>query len=87
MINHAFHDCTGLTSIYFGNDISYLWDAFINCTSVKNIYCKSTTPIEANLSVFYEANKSTCKVHVPKGAAGSYRNADMWKTFTNIVEE
>ena len=87
ILNDSFHDCTGLTSVYFGNDINFIWDAFINCTSVKNIYCKSTAPIDANLSVFYEANKSTCKVHVPKGTAGAYRNADMWKTFTNIVEE
>jgi uncharacterized HAD superfamily protein len=83
----TFHDCAGLTSVYFGNDIGFIWDAFRNCKSVKNIYCKSTTPIEVSSFIFNDTYKDKCTVHVPKGAAATYRNADTWKTFTNIVEE
>jgi len=85
--NGAFHDCTGLTSVYLGDDISFIgYDVFSNCTSLKDIYSKSKTPIE-EYHAFTNVDKANCKIHVPKGSAAAYRNADGWKEFTNIVEE
>jgi len=84
----AFSGCTGLTSVTIGNSVTYIgYDAFSNCTGLTEIHCKMTTPITISSKVFTDVNKSTCKLYVPKGSYGSYSKANVWKDFTNIIEE
>ena len=49
--NSAFRDCTGLTSITIGNDVTSIGDgAFYNCYRLVEVYNKSTLSITAGSS-------------------------------------
>jgi hypothetical protein len=62
--------------------------AFSNCTGLISINVVSQIPVDLTPShnVFYNVNKSTCKLYVPKGSKTAYQSADQWKDFTNILE-
>ena len=60
--------------------------AFRNCTSLSTIVSKAASAPTAYENTF-NAVPSTAKVIVPAGSSDSYKNADYWSAFTNIVEE
>ena len=70
--------------------------AFWDFKNLERIDCHIANPADVELgwSVFedllmdgYEGvPANTCVLHVPKGSASLYRNADQWKRFNNIVE-
>jgi hypothetical protein len=48
----------------------------------------SVIPIDLSSSsnVFFNVNKTTCKLYVPVGSKRAYQNAVTWKDFLNILE-
>ena len=84
----AFGLCTGLTSITIPSSVISIEDgAFGGCTGLTSIYTYAPIPVSLNnYSVFYNVNKSTCALYVPKGSLSAYKAADYWNEFINIVE-
>lgn len=84
----AFSYCKGLTSITIPNNVTSMGESvFYNCTGLKEIHSKNATPPTTVDKTFFDLNKTTCKVYVPKGYSAAYNEAAGWKDFTNIEEE
>ena len=62
--------------------------AFYECTNLTSIYVYHTTPLDitSTYNHFYNVNRNTCTLYVPKGTKSLYQAAMIWKNFTNIVE-
>ena len=94
--NHAFENCTGLTSITIPNSvISIGCGAFYNCSGIKEIYSWNTTPPSivdiyavrgSSTNPFSGMNTLHAKVFVPEGSGDAYRYAPYWMDFLNIYE-
>lgn len=87
--NSAFSNCEKLTSITIPESVLSIGKrAFFNCTGLMDVFVKSAIPIDLSdtKSAFELVKKSDCILHVPKGAATAYRNAEVWNEFGNIIE-
>ena len=61
--------------------------AFRYCPSLANIYMRAQTPPTLVYEGgFSDSTFTTCKLHVPKGCLQAYREADVWKKFSTIIE-
>lgn len=59
---------------------------FKDRSGLQTILCKATTPPVVNQDAFKAVTKSIY-VAVPSGCLNAYKQADGWKSFTNIVED
>lgn len=87
--DYAFWCCYGLAKISLPKSLKKLGNYVFGVRDVLNsIYVYATTPIDLSTStnVFYEVNKTTCTLYVPKGSLSLYQSANQWKDFSNIVE-
>lgn len=85
----TFQECRGLTSLSLPSSITSIGaHAFHNCINLNSITANWLTPIDLKKveEVFYNVDKSTCKLYVPYGTASLYAAANQWKDFKNIVE-
>lgn len=85
----AFEYCSGLSNVTIPSSITSIGTgAFYSCTSLISIYTYATTPLDLSgtTSVFYNVNKTTCTLYVPKGSKALYKAANQWSDFSNIVE-
>jgi len=89
--DYAFGSCTGLTAIYSKNptppsisfaNITYNTDAIVRRMLRKEQ--SSISFVNNTYDTFYNVNKKTCKLYVPKGSKEAYQKA--WG-FENIIEE
>jgi hypothetical protein len=81
--------CSGLKSVIIPPSITSIGpDAFTNCTNLTTIYANKAAPVELGLStnVFFNVDKTNCKLYVPYGSSAAYAAANQWKDFTDIVE-
>ncbi len=92
-VNHvgdrAFINCTGLKRLGIGGAVTLIGaTAFKNCSALEYICSDIQTIANTTLrnSVFSGVNTSTCKLKVPRGKVETYKQADQWKAFINIVE-
>ena len=86
--DNAFYQCSGLTSINIPSTVTTIGNAaFSGCTALKSITANSVTPISFSLTseVFSFINKDSCTLYVPNGLTSSYKTANQWKNFMNIV--
>lgn len=78
----AFYGCSGLTAIHIPASMTSIGsNAFYGF--MGDIYCYGSTPAEIVDDTF---PYRYCALHVPYGAIGTYKSADYWKDFANIVE-
>lgn len=87
----AFYNSKNLTEIIITESVENIgYNAFRNCTNLKNIYCERTTPPSIGGSVFRN-NASGRKIYVPASSVDSYKNATNWSNYKDaivgIVEE
>ncbi|MGC1391444.1 MAG: leucine-rich repeat protein [Bacteroidales bacterium] len=85
----AFNSCSNLNTVTIPSSVTSIGNfAFYGCTALSSIYAFPITPVDLTSSstVFYDVNKSTCKLYVPLGSATLYSVANQWKDFTNIIE-
>ncbi|MBR6489346.1 MAG: leucine-rich repeat protein, partial [Muribaculaceae bacterium] len=83
---YTFANCPGLTSIVFpSGELSIDRDVFSNCTSLKSITCKSTTPPNTSNSFADESIYNQTTLYVPYEALDAYCAHEEWGKFTHIV--
>jgi hypothetical protein len=58
--------------------------AFIDCTSLKEVYCKPTTPPHV-YSYAFSNNASERKIYVPYNSVDKYRAASGWKDYADDI--
>ena len=83
----AFYECTGLTSVTIPESVTNIEEwAFWGCDNLTSVTVLNKEPIAfpAGLRVFsnYDA-----VLKVPAGSKTSYKNAEVWKEFKDIVGE
>jgi hypothetical protein len=84
----AFFQCVKLTSIIIPSTVTSIGNsAFSGCTGLKSITANAVTPVSFSLSsqVFLNINKDSCTLYVPNGVTSSYKSANQWKSFVNII--
>ncbi|MBQ3629968.1 MAG: leucine-rich repeat protein [Prevotella sp.] len=81
----AFYACTSLTAISLGTNVTTIGNGvFDRCDRLEEIHCKSLTPPTILNNTFPYLSAT---LYVPKGTKQAYQSADVWRNFTNIVEE
>ena len=79
--DNMFACCFSLHSVSLPNTITSVGiGAFFCCTTLADIYCAAEIPPTCKAS----GVPATSTLHVPAAAIEAYRNADGWKTLTNI---
>ncbi|MBQ5752846.1 MAG: hypothetical protein IIV91_01375, partial [Alistipes sp.] len=63
--------------------------AFKNCSALKEVYCKPTTPpILDSYSYCYvfDGNASGRKIYVPTASVDAYKAASRWSSYASAIE-
>ena len=83
--NHAFEDCSGLTSVTIPNSVTSIGDAaFGGCTGLTRIDAyPDPTKVEMGADVFYNVPKDET-LHVLPQYLSAYQTAEQWNAFYNI---
>ena len=59
--------------------------AFYYCNALADVTCMTMEPPKLPGSNAFSSIYETATLHVPEAAVESYRDASVWKLFTNIV--
>lgn len=87
IISSACYGCTALKTITLSSKLESIgYNAFNNCPELRTIYAKSTTPPSIGASTFPNGAFMYATVYIPKGTLSTYKNANVWSNFANIVE-
>ena len=82
----AFAICTSLEELKLPSSLKTVGQqAFADMTSMKRFYVEAKTPPIAYNNSF-QGIPNNAVLYVPKGTEDSYRNAEGWNTFTQIIE-
>ena len=57
--------------------------AFYNCTSLKEVYCKPTTPPAG--AAMFDYNTSGRKIYVPTNSVDAYKAANNWRDYASDI--
>ena len=70
-------------------DVEFAHNWMFNCDrGIREIHCRSSIPYVVDEGIFNGAvDYDKCILYVPVGTKQAYRNAEVWKNFTHIVEE
>lgn len=82
----AFCGCKSLTSLTIPASVTSIgMYAFTDCTSLTSITIFATTPptVDTNLG----SNISLTRITVPKGSGDTYKAAEGWNAFTDVIVE
>ena len=80
----TFSYCNGLTSVTIGNSVTSIdYGAFEGCTGLTEIYCLALVPPTISSGTFSSCYSAT--LFVPESSVDSYKSANYWKEFSNIV--
>lgn len=83
--NDAFRECDLLTSVTIGNGVTSIGDrAFSDCYSLKEVYCKPTTPPTGGNNIFYN-NASGRTIYVPRNSLDAYKSDIYWSKYANAI--
>lgn len=82
-----FEGCVNLESVTLPYSLIELESsrAFVDCISLKDIIVKNPTPIGIEESIFDAMTYLNATLHVPAEALETYKSANVWKNFFNIV--
>jgi len=87
--DNTFRDCSVLKTITIGSNVQEIKSGtLVNCNNLGNIISLNDVPPTLAKSIFtsrFWAHNSIL-VQVPIGSLEAYRNADVWKNFTYIIE-
>jgi hypothetical protein len=78
---HAFEECSGITSVIIPNTITVVEDyAFNVCNSLQGVTCMALTPPSCSSLSHYSAT-----LYVPLESLELYKSASAWNNFSNII--
>ena len=86
----TFYKCSALQTIVIPNSITSIGDeAFYGCTSLTQIKSKivNVRDVTMGSNVFGWETYNKATLTVPVGTVTAYRRADIWKKFSNIIDE
>ncbi|MEI6555483.1 MAG: leucine-rich repeat protein [Paludibacter sp.] len=86
---YSFYACLKLASVTIPSITKYIGTSvFAYCNALTAINANPATPVNltSSPSVFYNVNKTNCKLNVPIGSKSLYQAATSWKDFINIME-
>ena len=70
------------TKVTIGDSVTKIGAyAFDNCSSLKEIYCKPTTPPAGGTNMFPKH-----KIYVPRASVEAYKAASYWKGYASYIE-
>ena len=82
----AFANNTTLETVKIPNSIKSIGNnAFAGCTALSVVTTESTTPLPIKESCFDAMVQLFSTLYVPTSAVDTYKSADVWKGFGNIV--
>lgn len=85
---NAFRGCTGLESVTLPSTITsignYAFSAFDEVYNLTTVTVGMNTPVTITSEVF--PNRANSTLYVPKGSRATYKAANYWKEFKNIIE-
>ena len=84
--DYAFCRCAGLTSITLPSSLTSIGSyVFFDCTGLTEITVEAVVPpTVGSYNSFYNVSRSI-PVCVPAGSVQAYKDAEIWKEFTNII--
>jgi len=85
--NRAFAYCRSLTSVAIPSSVTYIgMVAFMVCRNLTEVINYATTPqVITTSGVFDNVDKSKVTLYAPANAISTYRAANAWNDFKNIV--
>ena len=84
-IGSAAFSYTGLTSITIPNSVTDIGSlAFLGCTDLNSVTILNPTPLSIGSNTF--SNRSNITLYVPAGSKSTYKNANYWRGFKEIIE-
>ena len=84
---YAFNGCGSLLRIVLPRSVEYLGEyLFDYCSALTSIYCKPTTPPQLGDRYALSGMPHDCRIYVPESAVASYKSADIWSNYANIIE-
>ena len=84
---NAFYHCIDLTSITIPSTVTSIGaQAFAGCYSLDTVTVGNSTPVELTDGSTF-SNRANATLYVPAGSKTSYKNAEVWKEFKDIVGE
>lgn len=85
--NSAFEGRRNLTTIIIPNNVTAIKKrAFYYCTKLQEVHVKTSTPPVITSTTFDEVTYNGT-LYVPMGSINTYKDAEHWSKFNNIVEE
>ena len=80
----AFYSCSAMTSVTLESAVDTIdFYAFAYCNALTSITCKGTIPPRCHPKAFHDVDRST-PLFVPFNSIKAYKEAEVWKEFTNI---
>ncbi len=93
--SYSFSGRVSLISMIIPNSVTSIgYYAFKDCTSLKEVYCKPTTPptggdymFSYNDSGYSNGYKPIgCKIYVPRNSVNTYKSASYWEDYASYIE-
>ena len=82
----AFSECRGLTSVTMGNSVTSIGDcAFDQCISLTDVTCMAVSVPNTSRNAFDVFLVKYATLYVPYVSVDSYKAAEPWKNFKEIV--
>lgn len=76
-----------IKKLTIGAEVTSFWAySFYGCVNIEDIYVMHDTPISLENYTFSSEIYSKCRLNVPKNSVSLYSSANIWRNFTNIVE-
>lgn len=84
---YAFSDCAITGNLSFPATLTYIGNGAFDAATPSSIKLKSAEMVSlGSTDVFKKTDKTTCKVHVPKGLGKTYKADTYWSPFVKIME-
>ena len=84
IISNTYEDGKGI--IKFNGDVTSIGKyAFSNCSALKEVYCKPTTPPTGG-DYMFGCNAWGRKIYVPTASVNAYKAAEGWSDYADSIE-
>ena len=78
--------CSSLTSVTIGSGVTSIGNSvFDNCTSLKEVNCKPTTPPSIGTFIFNNT-ASDLRIYVPMASVSAYKSKQYWSFYADYIE-